>query len=207
MRPQRPQRPRRSVKYAKDISARCEPHEQEEPGLPLLNFGQPVDGIVQLGFVVDDLEAALDRYTQLLNVGPWTVFEHMSLANVEYRGRPSSLDLTIANGCAGHMHIELIQQNDDRPSVYNESPAPRRYGFHHWGVATYDFDRELRRYSDLGYEVAVYAYVEDFGVRGAYMDTTRDLPGMVELMEMSPEVERVFTDIYKAALGWEAATP
>jgi Glyoxalase/Bleomycin resistance protein/Dioxygenase superfamily len=175
--------------------------------VPLLNFGQPADGIVQLGFVVEDLDAAIGRYTQLLNIGPWTVFENMSLGKVEYRGVPSSLDLTIANGCAGHMQIELIQQNDDRPSVYTEKPLERRYEFHHWGVATRDFDRDFERFRSMGYEVAVYAHVEDFDARGAHMDTTRDLPGMIELIEMTPEVEQVFTDSYKAALGWDGTDP
>jgi Glyoxalase/Bleomycin resistance protein/Dioxygenase superfamily len=175
--------------------------------VPVLNFGQPPNGVIQLGFVVDDVYEAMREYSELLNVGPWVVYEHMSLSNIEYRGQPATLDLTIGSASAGHLQIELVQQNDEVPSVYTEAPADRRYGFHHWGVGTDDFDRDFQRLKDRGYEVAVYAYVEDFDARAAYMDTTKDLPGMVELIEMTPAVEQMFTDSYKASLGWDGTDP
>jgi hypothetical protein len=175
--------------------------------LALLNFGQPAGGIVQLGYVVKDVFEAVEHFSDLLNAGPWIVFEHMALENGEYRGNPTSLDVSIAMAHAGHVQIELIQQNNDVPSVYSEVPEDRRYGFHHWGIGTTDFDGDLQRLKDRGYEVALIARVEDFDARGAYMDTKRDMPGMVELIEMVPAVEQMFTDTYKASLGWDGTEP
>jgi len=175
--------------------------------VPLLNFGQPPGGLVQLGFVVKDVHEEIERYSQLMNIGPWFVYENMALSGGEYRGRPTSIDVTIAMAHAGHIQFELVQQNDDAPSVYKEVPEDRRYGFHHWGLGTTDFDADLERLKARGYEVALFAYVEDFDARGAYMDTKGDLPGMVELIEMVPPVEQMFTETYKAALGWDGSDP
>ena len=56
-------------------------------------------------------------------------------------------------------------------------------------------------------------YVEAFydelpsGSRVAYMDATRDLPGMIELIEHTDAQERVYTEIYEAAIGWDGHDP
>jgi hypothetical protein len=173
--------------------------------MPVLNFGQPLGGIVQLGYVVKDIHESLEQFSDVLNTGPWIVFEHMGLDNGEYRGQPTSLDLSIAMAHCGHVQIELIQQNDDSPSVYMEVPEERRYGFHHWGIGTTDFDHDLENLLQRGYELALIARVEDFNARGAYLDTKGEMPGWVELIEMVPAVEQMFTDTYKAALAWDGS--
>jgi hypothetical protein len=175
--------------------------------MPVLNFGQPLGGIIQHAFVVDDLDQALADHVELLGVGPWSVFEHMDLGHTVYRGEPVDLDLTVAIAYSGHTQIELIKQHDDVPSVYSELLGDRRVGFHHWAIATDDFDRDLARFMDRGYEVAWSARAEDLESRGAYLDTSRDLHGMVELIEMVPPVEQMFTEAFKAALGWDGIDP
>jgi len=70
------------------------------------------------------------------------------------------------------MMIELIQENSAAPSVYRETIEKRGYGFHHWGVATRDFDRSVAEYEAAGHELAFFARVPTGG-RVAYMDTTR----------------------------------
>ena len=64
-----------------------------------------------------------------------------------YRGAPTDMRLTLAVGFAGHMSFELIEQHDDLPSVYREMIETRGYGFHHWGDAGPDLDRDVARLS------------------------------------------------------------
>ena len=45
------------------------------------------------------------------------------------------------------------------------------------------------------------------GRRVAYIDTTADLPGMIEAIEMTPSSEANFTSYYQAALGWDGRDP
>jgi hypothetical protein len=170
--------------------------------MSLLNFGQPDDGILQMAYVVEDIRAAIRQWVDQLKVGPWFLLEHFSGVEPTYRGKRSEADVAIAMSFAGHMMIELIQSNNDAPSVYREIIEKRGYGFHHWGVGSRDFDRDVETYRRRGAELAFFAKVPTGG-RVAYMDTTSHLPGMVELIELGADFEPVFTGFYRAALGWD----
>jgi hypothetical protein len=39
------------------------------------------------------------------------------------------------------------------------------------------------------------------------MDTTRELPGFVELIELGAGFEAVFSRFYRASIGWDGAEP
>jgi Glyoxalase/Bleomycin resistance protein/Dioxygenase superfamily len=168
----------------------------------LVGFGQPDDGIIQMAYVVEDIQRAMLDWATKLKVGPWFLLDHFSGENATYRGKPSSADITLAMSFAGHMMVELIQQLNDAPSVYRE----RGYGFHHFGVATWKFDEEVARYQAAGNEMAFYARVPSGG-RVAYMDTTSHLPGMVELIELGAAFEPTFNRFYAASIGWDGKDP
>jgi hypothetical protein len=174
--------------------------------MSLLNFGQPDDGIIQMAYVVEDIHRAIDRWVGQLKVGPWFLLEHFTGVDASYRGKPSEADVAIAMSFAGHMMIELIQPNNHAPSVYRETIDQRGYGFHHWGVGSKDFDRDVETFRKRGAELAFFLRVPSGG-RVAYMDTTADLPGMVELIELGADFERIFTGFYRASLGWDGKDP
>ncbi len=171
-----------------------------------LNFGQPDKGIMQMAYVVKDLHAAIDEWVKRLNVGPWFVLDHFTGVDPVYRGKPSKADITLAMSFAGHMNIELIQPNDDHPSVYKELIDRSGYGFHHWGIASADFAGDLARYEAMGMEVAFRLGVPTGG-EVAYLDARGALPGYVELIETSPGMERAFGSFYGAALTWDGTNP
>ena len=149
----------------------------------LVGFGQPDDGIIQMAYVVPDVRAAMSAWVEKVKVGPWFLLEHFTGNDPKYRGRDSTADVAIAMSFAGHMNIELIQPNNEAPSVYREWIERRGYGFHHWGRATWQFDQDVERYRAAGHELVFLAGVPTGG-RVAYMDTTADLPGYVELIEL-----------------------
>ncbi|MEI9885855.1 MAG: VOC family protein [Rhizomicrobium sp.] len=174
--------------------------------MPHLNFGQPDRGIMQMAYVVKDLRAAIDEWVKRLNVGPWFVLDHFAGVDPVYRGKPSKADITLAMSFAGHMNIELIQPNDDHPSVYKELIDKHGYGFHHWGIASADFAGDLKRYEAMGMEVAFRLGVPTGG-EVAYLDPKNALPGFVELIETGPGMERAFGGFYGAALTWDGSNP
>ena len=45
------------------------------------------------------------------------------------------------------------------------------------------------------------------GGRVAYMDTTAQLPGFVELIELGGAFEPVFNGFYRASIGWDGQDP
>ena len=174
--------------------------------MPLLNFGQPSNGVMQMSYVVKDIRSGIHEWIEKLNVGPWFLLEHFTGERPVYRGRQSTADVAIAMSFAGHMNIELIQPNDNNPSVYKECIESRGYGFHHWGVASADVDADIKRYEAMGMELAFRAGVPTGG-DVAYMDTHGAMPGFVEVIATNPLMERVFGGFYGAALNWDGSDP
>lgn len=107
-----------------------------------LNFGQPDKGIMQMAYVVPDIDAAMKSWVDNLGVGLGTC----STAS------------------------PAIQPNDDHPSVYAEHIAVKGCGFHHFGVATDDYTIDKARYLAMRYELAFEAGVPAGG-KVAYLDT------------------------------------
>jgi hypothetical protein len=174
--------------------------------MSLVSFGQPDDGIIQVSYVVPDIQAAMARWAQFLRVGPWFLIPEFTGVEPTYRGQPSKAKIALAMSFAGHMNVELIQTLDDEPSVYREVIQKRGYGFHHHGIATKDFDHEVERYRNEGYEVALHLKVPSGG-RVAYLDTTKDLPGMTEIIELGADFEPTFNRFYRASIGWDGSDP
>jgi hypothetical protein len=148
-----------------------------------LGFDQPVNGVMQMAYVVKDIRLAIEEWIAKLNVGPWFLLDHFSGEHPTYRGAPSRADVAIAMAFAGHMNIELIQPNDDHPSVYKELIDARGYGFHHWGLASGDVDADVERYAGMGMEVAYRVGVP------------------------TPLMDQAFTGFYRASLAWDGSRP
>lgn len=174
--------------------------------MPHLSFGQPDKGIMQMAYVVCDVRAAIGEWIKRLNVGPWFLLDNFTGVNPVYRGKPSKTGVAIAMSFAGHMNIELIQPNDDHPSVYKEHIDKHGHGFHHWGVASADLESDIKRYEAMGMEIAFRAGVPTGG-EVAYFDTHGAMPGFVELIQTSPGMERAFASFYGAALAWDGSNP
>jgi Glyoxalase/Bleomycin resistance protein/Dioxygenase superfamily len=174
--------------------------------MPLVSFGQPDDGIVQMAYVVEDIHRAMEEWTTRLRVGPWFLLDRFSGVDPRYRGQPTSVEIALAMSFSGHMNIELIQQLNSAPSVYCEITDRCGYGFHHFGVATSNFEREVERYRASGNELAFSLRVPSGG-RVAYLDTTATLPGMVELIELGHGFEPTFNRFYRASIGWDGSDP
>jgi hypothetical protein len=171
-----------------------------------VGFGQPDNGIVQTSYIVPDIHKAMQHWVEKLRVGPWFLLEHFTGVDPVYRGEPSRADVAIAMSFAGHMNIELITPNNDAPSVYSEHAKRVGWGFHHWGMATWQFDRDVERYRGAGHELVFLAKVPSGG-RVGYMDTTDVLPGYTEFIELGGAFEDVFGRFYRASVGWDGTDP
>jgi 4-hydroxyphenylpyruvate dioxygenase-like putative hemolysin len=171
-----------------------------------LKFGQPLGAAFQIAYTVQDMEKSVADFTQRLGIGPWYPFDYRATAKARYRGAATSLHARIIRGFCGHLNVELIQQLDDGPSVYRDVIERRGHGFHHWSVGTAEFDRDVASYEEAGYELA---YFEDIPGRHrlAYMDTTADMPGMVELCEMTEVHEAFLHRMYQTSVGFDGTDP
>ena len=169
-------------------------------------FGQPHGRIIQMAYVVADMDAAIDHWVNALRVGPWFRIDHFTGVDPVYRGAPSRADVTVAMAFAGHMQIELIQPNDDHPSVYRELIERSGPGFHHFGIASTDIDGDVAAMAAKGHELAFRAGVPTGG-EVAYVDGGADSPGFIEFIEATPGMDETFTRFWQASLGWNGSDP
>ena len=76
-------------------------------------------------------------------------------------------------------------------------------GFHHLGVTTVEFDADVRAPCPAGARSRLRGEGADGG-RAAYVDTTADLPGHIEL---DGATDGFFPRLYTALLGWDGSNP
>ena len=167
---------------------------------------QPERTVMQMAYVVEDMDKALQSWLQKIKVGPFFVLKSLAAENLRYRGQPTDLDIDVALGFSGDVCIELIQQNCDSPSVYRELLQGKGEGFHHWGIFSENFEDDIVRYQQQDHELAFSGKVT-VGARFAYMDTVAALGGMVELIEVTPTVRDLFYNMEQAHWEWDGSEP
>ena len=161
---------------------------------------------MQMCWMVPDLHAAMAEWTRTTGVGPFFYFGKVPMVDPIYRGKPGGdVDFTAAIAQAGDVQIELVSQTDDRPSIWRDVVPMGRTGFHHTALYCRDYDTELARYLAEGAELAL--SIKMMGARTCWLDTTRSLGFMVELIEANPVAENVFGQIRAAAENWNGQNP
>ena len=158
--------------------------------------------VMQIAFVPDDFDAAIDHWTRVMGVGPFFLIENIALEEMRYKGAPSDVRFTIALAYWGEVQVELIRQENDAPSIYTE----RRNGgaMHHVCILTDDIARAKAVALDAGAELLVEAKV---GADGAviYVDSGGFPGGIVEVLQPASGSEALFAMIRDAARGWDGA--
>ncbi len=163
----------------------------------------------QAGYVVEDLDAALEHWTQRMKIGPFFLYPStIPFVRVEYRGallERTDIIRRVAVGYAGDMMIELIEPGD-APSAYREFLDAGLRGLQHLGHATDQFDAmRARAIADGGEEVMAGVLP---GSRFSYIDFGGDQPGtIVELMEIGPDRRASFDAMKRAAAQWDGTDP
>jgi hypothetical protein len=74
----------------------------------------------QNGYVVRNIQAAMDHWINVMGVGPWYYIETVKTDWFRHRGVDSPVAMSIALANSGDLQIELIQPRNDAPSLYKE---------------------------------------------------------------------------------------
>jgi methylmalonyl-CoA/ethylmalonyl-CoA epimerase len=169
----------------------------------------PFGPVMQLGFVVPELEPAALHWARL-GVGPFFLLEHISFAEVLYQGQPTRFDMSAAVAQWGEVQVELICQHDAVPSIYSDFARSHRHGLQHLGVMTDSVPAHLATLAAEGIE-PVQSGTTANDIRFAYINSDR-MPGaheggMIELIEHGPAIDGFFAMVKKAAQGWDGLNP
>lgn len=169
-------------------------------------FGHPVDGVFQIAYFVPDIQAGMEWWTAQVGAGPWFVIDRIGATGVTYRGKPSDAEFTIALAYSGRLNIELIQTLDDRPSIYKEAREKRGYGFHHIAQLVPELEVAVADFQARGFTVLHHSPIPGGG-HVYFFDGGDDGPGLIELVEDAPATREIFTEIWRASLGWDGSNP
>jgi catechol 2,3-dioxygenase-like lactoylglutathione lyase family enzyme len=165
-------------------------------------FGQ----IRQAGFVVDDIEAAMDYWSRSLGIGPWFYNERVPIRNYTYRGESYEVHNSVALANSGPLQMELIQTRNDAPSMYRDFRQAGRTGLQHVAYWTESFDEDLARLTEQGFKVVMSGEVGERG-RFVYFDTEYHPGTVIELSEVAGPKGRMFDMIRNASEGWDGRDP
>ena len=161
--------------------------------------------VIQLGYVVPDIQVALRHWIDVIGVGPFFLFEHMHPPAAEYRGEPTDVDISAAFSYSGEQQIELIEQHNAEPSVYRDYLARHpEGGLHHFAFWTEGNEALLEQLASDGHEFEV---SQRYGTDHSYL-STEAVPGtMIQLMHATDAYVGLFEMIRQAAVGWNGAEP
>ena len=153
--------------------------------LPLLDGRAPS----QVGILVDDLEAALERYDSLWGGGPWRCYRYApdTIPTLTYRGRPGTYSIAIAIN-ATTPQIELVRPLAG-PSIYEEWIERRGPGLHHVCFQVENLDTTMAALQQQGIRITDGPTTSSSGSRFIFIDAPDGYE--VELIERPPGVQIV----------------
>lgn len=161
----------------------------------------------QLGYVVEDIHAALDHWTQILGVGPFYLFSDMEIQNFTYNGESYPMRLFGAVAFSGPLQIELIQQRNDSPSMFREFlDGNEGGGLHHLGFWCNDADALCTKACGMGYTVGQSGEVVK-GERFYYLRTELHPGTVVEISEAGELKRQFFSFLRDEAARWDGSDP
>jgi hypothetical protein len=137
--------------------------------------------VIQVAYVVRDLEAAMKRHVEVCGIGPWHIykFEPGKIENYIYRGKPATHTCWIAvTPFDEGKQVELMQPISGR-SIYDEHLDAKGEGFHHVKLFYADCAKAVEEYAKRGYPVIQQGKIDED--EHYYLDTEKDFGYMIEL--------------------------
>jgi hypothetical protein len=160
--------------------------------------------IVEYAYVVEDIDAAIPIFTAQ-NIGPWFVNGPYVSPFGQYRGEPNRASQRFAFAFDGDTIIELIQIHNDEPSVFREITGGAKTGFHHWARFEKDYDAAKAALEEQGFPLI---YEDKLGTsRIAEFDSLAKLPGVLQVIELTPEMQGFAEMMWAAAQTWDGSDP
>lgn len=140
---------------------------------------QPVfTDTMQIGMVVRDLDATLERFIDDYGIGPWTIFEVTPeiAPNLRHDGGPVRGSCRSAAAMVGNVMWELTEPLDDL-TLFARFLAEKGEGVHHIAVATPNFDEVIAEHTRDGTILPLSGSLS--GIDVAYLPTGQTLGGIL----------------------------
>jgi methylmalonyl-CoA/ethylmalonyl-CoA epimerase len=158
-------------------------------------------------YVVEDIEATVNRLADQLGAGPFFLVQNVPLENVLSRGEPAEFVHDSAFGCCGGGAIELIETISLAPERVEKGFSGPRPRVHHIGYAVPLAEvTDLRRSLDeRGLPQYLSSRLGD--VENTLHDACPALGHDIEILVDSNGLRDFFGMVSAAAEGWDGSEP
>jgi hypothetical protein len=162
--------------------------------------------IRQAGYVVRDIEAAMDYWSRVMGIGPWFYKERVPIENYTYKGERHEVHNSVALANSGPLQMELIQTRNDAPSMYRDFMLAGNLGLQHVAYWTEQFDADLAAALERDFKVTMSGEVGERG-RFVYFEQEYHPGTVIELSEVAGPKGKLFRMIREASEGWDGRDP
>jgi hypothetical protein len=138
--------------------------------------------VTQIGYIVKDIEEARKRFAQLfsMDIPEIIITDEYEKTQAEYRGNPSKARAKLAFFPLDNLDIELIEPDEEK-SVWREFLEEHGEGIQHIAFEIKGMKQKIELFGRDGMELLQKG--EYTGGRYAYIDTTKAINTVVELLE------------------------
>ncbi|RVQ68682.1 hypothetical protein EKN06_00135 [Croceicoccus ponticola] len=167
-------------------------------------FGSRVE---QLGYLVDDLDAAMAHWTGTLGAGPFFVLPERRFVELAHGGVACDEQMIagVAMGQLGPVQIELIVPGGG-PSTYHRFLGAGGRGLHHLGYIADDYVAARQEAVDGGLRIATEGRSQ--ATRFCYIENEAALAEpCFELIEACDVINDVFAMVARAHAEWDGSEP
>lgn len=171
-------------------------------------LSQAIPKIHQLGYVVRDMDAALNHWIKVMRVGPFFMNSDAPLLDFTYRGKSSHGRLDIASSYLGDLQIELIAVKNNEPSAFRDFLDAGYEGLQHVGYMTDRYQEVYSACEAAGMQLVQSGQsVLEASTRYCYMAPNAPTGAMVEIIGLGPRKRALFDAIAKAVAEWDGRDP
>jgi methylmalonyl-CoA/ethylmalonyl-CoA epimerase len=140
--------------------------------------------ILQIGFVVRDLEKSVRNYWEVSGIGPWSFYtmDQSNMLNTKVNGKDAKFSMRVALADLAGLQIELIQPIDGQ-NIYAEFLNEHGEGIHHIACAVDDFDKTIATLKNKGVNV-IQEGITTAGLGFAYLDMRNEMACITEIYKI-----------------------
>ena len=141
--------------------------------------------VVQIGFVVRDIEATKKKFAQFFGMEPPATIPcgDYEKTKTTYMGQPApKANALLVFFNLGNTQLELIQPNDE-PSAWQNYLDEHGEGFHHIAFQIKGMDSKIQSCENFGMKCLQRGKYRSGTGEYAYLDAMGDLKCLVELLE------------------------
>jgi hypothetical protein len=173
----------------------------------MLPIGKGFGPVVQVAYLVEDIDAAMKHWLEQAGLGPWTCFRNIEL-DTRFDGREFTLHIHEALAYMGDLQIQLVQSLDPPETVtpYQEALNAENWGVHHMAFFADDIDSTIERARQQGFERT--CSMRDKGGYRYYYCQSKMMPAVwIEFLESYPGLHTIFEEGIAAAAAWDGSQP